>query len=335
MILDPGQAKRCRKLSRFCLVVQGWSRIWVIMNFWPAINRWSFKRERKVDASVGYAKRGIDYNLRFISEVLGFDYLHWGYFPENRPSAGTSYSLAEVKCAQQAYTDHLLSFIPSGVGTILDVGCGLGKTADQLKARGYRVHCLTSDAYQAGIIRERYPDLPLTMSRFEDFATAERFDLIMMSESAQYLDWPQALAAAGRILNQGGYLLVSDYFRKTDDQYYRTCKILDVFRAQTSAASYALLREEDITERVLATLDFGSSCYNRYVLPTMAIISEMAEERLSPLQLNLIRFLFKRQIAGVNRYLREKTPEKLDAALFRDRMRYLIQLWRQEGEARP
>jgi hypothetical protein len=48
--------------------------------------------------------------------------LHYGYWddPEN-----TTLNLDEVRKAQIRYTDYLVSSMPSGLHTVLDVGCGV------------------------------------------------------------------------------------------------------------------------------------------------------------------------------------------------------------------
>ena len=105
-----------------------------------------------------HKRDGIDYNLRFMAEVLGADYLHWGYFPAKK-FKNEALPWAELRQAQEDYTDHLLGHLPAGVRTILDVGCGLGTIAHLLQARGYMVHCLSSDLYQQSVIAKRYPEI--------------------------------------------------------------------------------------------------------------------------------------------------------------------------------
>lgn len=272
-------------------------------------------------------KDGIDYNLRFMAEVLGVDHLHWGYFPAKRFS-GEAFPLAELRAAQEEYTERLFAHIPTGMLKILDAGCGIGKTAEKLRQRGYEVHCLTNDAYQQAVIKERYPDLPFTRAKFEECPLTERFDLILMSESSQYMDWPKALARIRELLGPGGHLLLSDYFRKKDDPYYRTCRVKDDFERLTAAAGFELLREEDITDHVLPTLDFGNYYCQKYILPALNIAIEMAESRMGRLTRGLSRLLLRKKLAKLWYYAFEKTPQKLDRNLFAGKMRYVIQLWR-------
>ena len=207
------------------------------------------------------------------------------------------------------------------------MGCGLGKTAHILKTKGFDVHCLSNDSYQEKAIAERYPDLPFTKSKFEENRLDRKFDLILMSESSQYMDWPKALAKVREMLNPGGYLLLSDYFRKTDDPYYRTCKVKAPFMDQTVAASFKLLAEEDITDHVLPTLDFGKFCFERYIGPAADILTEAIGEKTPPVVKGIFSLFLRKQLAKVRHYIFEKTPLKFDRGLFKEKMWYLIQLW--------
>jgi hypothetical protein len=60
--------------------------------------------------------------------------LHYGYWPEGLPRVPQN--LAQ---AQANYTDFLVSHIPAGVRSVLDVGCGAGNTARKLLDRGFTV----------------------------------------------------------------------------------------------------------------------------------------------------------------------------------------------------
>src|SRR5574341_1724133 len=50
--------------------------------------------------------------------------LHYGYWPDGLPVEPQN-----LARAQAHYTDFLMSHIPAGVTSVLDVGCGAGNTA--------------------------------------------------------------------------------------------------------------------------------------------------------------------------------------------------------------
>lgn len=271
-------------------------------------------------------KEGTDYGLRFMAEVMKAEHLHWAYFPQKK-FLGDQLTFSELKQAQLEYTKHLFSFIPSNVRSILDVGAGLGKTASLLTEKGYRVHCLSNDRYQQTVINQKYPAIPFTKSRFEESNPGEKFDLVLMSESVQYLDWPKALAKLDEILIPEGYLLMADYFRKTETSFYKTCKIKEPF-IQATSEKFSLVKEENITDYVLPTLDLAISCYKEYVLPAVNIFSDLLQEKTPGAIKFLSRLFFGKKLEKIRYYLWEHTPDKFDRAKFEHEMVYMIQLWK-------
>ncbi len=270
-------------------------------------------------------REGTDYGLRFMAEVMRLDHLHWGYFPQKK-FTGEKFSLTEVKQAQLEYTNRVFTFIPDGVKTILDVGAGIGTTARLLTEKGYQVHCLSNDKYQKAVINQKYPAIPFTKSKFEDSQLGKKFDLVLMSESSQYLDWPRAVKKLTEILNPGGYLLLADYFRKADDPFYKTCKVKGPFMEITQK-SFTLLKEEDITDNALPTLEFGSYCYQQYMLPAADIISDMLNNKVPGVLKFLVKLTMGGQLKKVRYYIWEHTPDKFDKEKFKAKLDYIIQLW--------
>lgn len=266
----------------------------------------------------------VDYNLKLMAEVFKLEHLHWGYFPEKRFSGAKT--LAELRQAQVNYAERLFSYIPEGVVNILDVGAGLGKTAALLQKKGYRVHCLSNDKYQETVINQKYPEIPFTRSKFEESDLAQQFDLVLMSESVQYLDWPAALSKLKQVLKPKGYLLLADYFRKEREPFYHHCKIKQPFEQET-AQFFTLIKEDDITDHVLPTLEYAEFIWNEYVLPTSVILSEAIRERISPLLRFICYRLFKKGIDKIQRYVYQYAPDKFNKKKFKAKMNYVIQLW--------
>ena len=62
---------------------------------------------------------GLEFAAICGKHFLGLEHLHYGYWPEGLPV-----SINNLRTAQENYTSFLLSQIPAGVRTILDVGCG-------------------------------------------------------------------------------------------------------------------------------------------------------------------------------------------------------------------
>lgn len=273
-------------------------------------------------------KEGTDYGLRFMAEVLKVEHLHWGYFPEKK-FTGPGFSMEELRQAQLEYTKRLFAMIPPGVKTILDVGAGLGKTASLLVEKGYQVHCLSNDKYQQMKIHEKYPALPFTKSFFEDSQLGRKFDLALMSESVQYLDWPRALVKLEEVLNPRGYLLMADYFRKSDSPYYRTCKVKGPFREAT-LQKFDLIKEENITDYVLPTLEMGAYYFSNHLLPAADILVDMIQNKTPGWLRWLANLLLGRQLKKAQYYIWEHTPEKFNSAKFKEKLDYEMILWQKK-----
>ncbi|HBE79908.1 MAG TPA: hypothetical protein DDW65_19335 [Firmicutes bacterium] len=270
-------------------------------------------------------KEGMDYGLRIMAEVLKAEHLHWGYFPDKK-FKGEEMTLTGLKEAQLDYTKHLFMFIPDTVQSILDVGAGLGKTAYLLTNNGYQVSCLSNDKYQQTKINEKYPAIPVIKNKFEDSRLGQTFDLILMSESVQYLNWPQTLYKLEEVLKPGGFLLTSDYFRKADSSFYKTCKVRESFEIATKN-KFDLIKEEDITDNILPTLDFAMYGFNNYILPAANIVSELICNSTPPVVKCLANIFLRKQLQKAQYYIWGHTPEKFDREKFKQEMYYVIQLW--------
>ena len=72
----------------------------------------------------------IDHVLKLYSDTIRSDYLHYGFWGEPNSVKIESITLQDIKNAQNRYIEHLASFIPNEVNSILDVGCGIGGNAE-------------------------------------------------------------------------------------------------------------------------------------------------------------------------------------------------------------
>lgn len=259
-------------------------------------------------------------SLRFLHEVLGLERLHYGLWD------GEPLTLAGLESAQRRYSELLHSWIPDGVRSILDVGAGVGTDALALSRLGYEVEGLSPDPYQQQRFVER-TGLPFHLARFQDHRPGRTYDLVLMSESAQYI-WIEALCDKVRELAPGGWLLLADYFvdAKTVPDYLKSAHPLPDFRRRAAAAGLRLEREEDVTERVLPTLELAASWLDRYVEPTVDILTDTFEGRRPGLA-RLARPLLRRALDKGRRKRRE-----LDAEEFARNSRYLVMLWSVAGD---
>lgn len=185
------------------------------------------------------------------------DHLHFGLW--NDDTRG-------MKEAQENLTNLVLNQIPRDVESILDVGCGLGSTSHRLSTAGYRVTGISPDKALVEFAKRRYPNteaLELISISFEAFTADNQFDLLLLQESAQYIDVNTLFSKARRLLRRKGYLLMCDEVRYEGCLlpfgHYRS-EIIDVARRE----GFRLLNGANLTKSIMKSRDFGrESLVNR------------------------------------------------------------------------
>jgi len=79
----------------------------------------------------------IDHVLKLYSETIRSPYLHYGFWDDPSSVDLDKVTLQEIKDAQNRYIEHLASFIPEDVSSVLDVGCGIGGNTKYLQNNGH------------------------------------------------------------------------------------------------------------------------------------------------------------------------------------------------------
>ena len=203
-----------------------------------------------------------DRALRFYNEVLNLDKLHYGmWMPEDE------FSIEKLKAAQDRYEDYLINKIPSGVKTILDVGCGTGVMTKRLLGMEYDVEGLSPDKNQKKLFTEHL-NAKFHHTTFDDFTPDKQFDCLIMSESAQYIHIEKLFRNTKHALNPQGYLMVCDYFilNQASGVLSKSGHNYDDFMKHARETGFTLVSENDITNDILKTLDFGKDIVEKVIL---------------------------------------------------------------------
>lgn len=132
------------------------------------------------------------------------DYLHYGLF--DRPDE-------PVWQAQERASARLWKVLPPPC-RVLEVGIGVGTTLRRLGEAGYRATGITPDVAQVAEVRRRYgDDMDAQVCTLEAMcADSGRFDLLLLQESAQYIDPLALFEAADRLLSDDACIVMMDEF---------------------------------------------------------------------------------------------------------------------------
>jgi SAM-dependent methyltransferase len=183
---------------------------------------------------------GLDIGLSLTKWLTGAENLHYGLW------TGLDVAAANLRAAQDAYTEFLFSHLPDGAGLrILDIGGGAGETARKLCALGHHIDIVIPSAFLASRCRENAPDANVHEMRFEEFETTDKYDLCLFSESFQYIPMELALSKAQSHLKTGGEILICDCFR-TDEGAVHT-DASKVGGGHTLSKMETLLEQRDIS----------------------------------------------------------------------------------------
>ncbi|MCP4328025.1 MAG: methyltransferase domain-containing protein [Alphaproteobacteria bacterium] len=254
--------------------------------------------------------------LQLYHDVLGLDDLHYGIWN------GEDLTLDNLKAAQKRYTEYLLDWIGDEVKDVLDVGCGYGSISQALAERGFNAVGLTPDHDQKEAF-ERRTDLPCHLGKFQEFSPDRRFDLVLMSQSCHHVPLDK-LFAVSQAVSPGGYLLVADYFllKRDGTRGTRIGHLVDEFVAAAAAHEFRLLREADITEEVLPTLDFARDIVDNRVLPAIEIAHATALRKYPVLTRSLLWLLRSKisELSAKRRYV-----DRADFLEYKRYKRYLFQ----------
>ncbi len=104
--------------------------------------------------------------------------------------------------------------------------------------------------------------------KFEDFETADRFDVCLFSESFQYIAVDQSLPKANTLLRQGGVIIIADCFRSEnfvrEDLNHKVGggHALQLFQDAVPRHRFVVTFEEDITAAVAPSVDLEQQLFN-------------------------------------------------------------------------
>jgi MPBQ/MSBQ methyltransferase len=273
----------------------------------------------KIPKHTRYQNAALEYYLGITDSI----YLHYGYW-EQTPTSNDDLTAANLRIAQAAYIKHLASFIPTEVKHLLDVGCGIGGNSIYLAAKGFKVEGLAPDQLQ----QEKYlyntkGESTFHLSRFEDFQSATKYDMLLFSESTQYITAKDIAEGAAQLVAANGYVLMCDMML-LDANYttgiYSNCRLLPELKAAMTNAGFELVKSEDISDKVRPSLDLYVFIFKSFGMTTIKYLSDLVMIAVPP-----IYALLKRILSPIFSKLIEEGLTSND--IFDQHLCYQTQLW--------
>ena len=240
---------------------------------------------------------GLDVGLLIGKFFMDTEDLHYGYWPNDKKA--TAKNFAE---AQYRHSKLIIDHIPNGVKRILDVGSGSGNLAKRLINLGYHVDCVIPSKFLAERVQEKLDKKSkIHVCKFEDVELTQTYDLILFSESFQYIRLEESLQKVQKLLTANRYLLICDVFHKNVEgkSPMRGGHRLDYFEKAIGESKFNLVKDLDITKETAPTYDF----LNQLLTDVAEPIADMSGEYLNykyPKLAKLVKWKFSKKLDRIN-----------------------------------
>ena len=253
---------------------------------------------KKYQEKVTSNEIGLEIGLVLSRFFFNTEHLHFGYWPDNLPL-----NIDNLKQAQDYHSDQIINSIPKNVDTILDVGSGSGGLAEKLIEKKFTVECVSPSEYLSDAIEQKLNNkVKVHRSTFENLNIDKKFDLVIFSESFQYVNIQKTLSKVPNFLNENAHFLICDFFRKPDT----STKLLggghawDEFCNEISSTSFENILDQDITIETARTYDLINKIINNVAEPVRDLSAKYLESNY-PKIMKLLRWYLDQKIKRINR----------------------------------
>ena len=247
---------------------------------------------------VSSQKIGLDIGLVIGRFFMGSEDLHYGYWPN-----GKNASVQNFAHAQDSHSELIMDHIPEKTNYILDVGGGSGNLALKLLNKGFSVDCVIPSKFLADQAKVKLGNKSVIhIWGFEQMPTTKTYDLIIFSESFQYLKMGKTLHKVEQLINPNGHLLICDFFRRDvpGKSPMGGGHSWQGFQDTISTLPLQQVTDLDISEETAPTIDLLDQFCQDVLMP----ISEMSGSYLQynyPYLTALINWKLKKRIEKIRR----------------------------------
>ena len=254
--------------------------------------------DKKSSKKVSPNEIGLEIGLVLSRFFLNTEHLHFGYWPED-----LDVNLNNVKKAQDYHSEKIIKSIPKNVETILDVGSGSGGLAEKLVDNGYHVDCVSPSEYLSDSIEQKLKKrATVYRSTFEDLDLQKKYDLVIFSESFQYVNIKKSLNKIPLVVQEKGHVLICDFFRKpgTGTKPLGGGHDWEVFQDYLSDYSFKEILNKDITRETARTYDLINQIIGEVADPVRSLSAKYLDSQY-PTGMKFLRWYFKKKIKRINR----------------------------------
>ena len=247
---------------------------------------------------VSSQKIGLDIGLVIGRFFMGSEDLHYGYWPNGKDA-----SVQNFAHAQDSHSELIMDQIPENINYILDVGGGSGNLALKLINNGYRVDCVIPSAFLAEQAKTKLGnESVIHICGFEQMPSTKTYDLIIFSESFQYVKMKKSLQKIEKMTSPNGHLLICDFFRRdlTEKSPIGGGHSWQGFKDTISTLPFQQVTDLDISLETAPTIDLLDQFCQDVLMP----ISEMSGSYLQynyPYLTALLNWKLKKRIEKIRR----------------------------------
>jgi len=281
--------------------------------------------------------------LVLAQQILDVQDLHYGLWESDLPV-----SLANMPQAQQRYTDLVLGQLErlghaAGISCVLDIGCGTGNMLEQLITRGYAVDAVNPSPYLNRQVRARLDRLDECNSRLFESTFQEmpitgyrnHYDVLLCSESFQYIPLAGFFEKSPLLLRSGGYVVICDFFKTHEhgdgdvgDRSFSGGHLIDHFHHELDKSQFIKLTDEDLTSKITPNIDLLDDWLMRRLAPAIGSVDRYLQDRY-PFSIRMLKWLARRKLARLQyKYM----SGHRSAAMFQKYKSYRLMILQQADE---